>query len=279
MTNCLLTRHFTVEFTSGTAKPCRAMRPLTHSLDLSKEGLVMNASQGPRRDNRTPEYVAWQNMRQRAKQRGITVCERWDSFENFLADMGERPEGLTLSRIGNVGDYKPGNCRWATVASRWAAVHGPDCDCGYCRHQGKRTHGDARKSPEYLAWQNMRARCNRPSHPSYAAYGGRGIKVCERWDDYANFLADMGRRPGPGYSIERKDNNGPYSPENCRWATEPEQRRNTRKTRVLTFNGKTQCLTDWAAEIGISLDGLRARLQAGMSAEEALTRPVGRWIR
>lgn len=157
--------------------------------------------------------------------------------------------------------------------------HRPGCTCGWHLHQGKLKHGDSRKTPEYFAWQNMRARCNNPNHPSYLPYGGRGITICERWADYANFLADMGRRPGPGYSLERIDNNGPYSPENCRWATDPEQRRNTRKTRFLTFDGRTQCLTDWAAEIGISLDGLRARLQSGMSAEEALTRPVGRWAK
>jgi hypothetical protein len=130
-----------------------------------------------------------------------------------------------------------------------------------------------------MVWQNMRARCTNPNNPRYADYGGRGIHVCERWNDYANFLADMGRRPGRGYSIERIDNDGPYSPENCRWATNLEQRRNTRQTRTLTFNGKTQCLTDWAAETGISIDGLRARLKAGLSVEEALTRPVGRWVR
>jgi hypothetical protein len=237
----------------------------------------MDASRTARRDNRTPEYVAWNNMRTRARRRGIAVCERWDSFDNFLADMGERPEGLVLARVAGNRGYEPGNCRWGTTADRWAANHGPDCDCGYCRHQGMRTHGDSQKTPEYYVWQNMRARCRNPEHPSYPGYGGRGIAVCERWDDYASFIADMGRRPGPEYSIERKDNDGPYSPDNCRWATEPEQRRNTRATRLLTFNGKTQCLTDWAAEIGLSADGLRGRLEKGMPVEQALTWPKGRW--
>ncbi len=140
-----------------------------------------------------------------------------------------------------------------------------------------------------MAWQNMRARCNNPNNPRYASYGGRGITICQRWDDYENFLADMGRRPGPGYSIERADNDGGYwcghcagcvrlgRTSNCRWATAAVQQRNSRKTRMLTFNGKTQCLTDWAAEVGLSRDGLRTRLRSGMSLDEALTRPVGRW--
>lgn len=141
-------------------------------------------------------------------------------------------------------------------------------------------HGESTstfRTPENSAWQNMRARCLRPSHPSYSRYGGRGIQVCERWRVFENFLADMGRRPGPGYSIERIDNDGPYSPENCRWATSREQRRNTRATHLLTLNGRTQCITDWAAELGISLSTIRYRIRAGWSDERVLTAPVGRW--
>ena len=153
--------------------------------------------------------------------------------------------------------------------------HRPGCTCGWHR----RRHGEARKTAEYLAWQNMRARCNRPTHPSYKDYGGRGIAVCKRWDSYANFLADMGRRPGPGYSIERIDNDGPYSPENCRWATPDEQRRNQRTTRLVTFGGKTQCVTDWSAETGLKVDTIIGRLQRGWPLERVLTEPPqrGRW--
>ena len=84
---------------------------------------------------------------------------------------------------------------------------------------------------EYSVWKDMKRRCNNPNSPIYKYYGGRGIKVCERWSDFESFLADMGRRP-PGLSIERIDNNGDYEPENCKWATTLEQRRNQRAPKL-----------------------------------------------
>jgi hypothetical protein len=86
-------------------------------------------------------------------------------------------------------------------------------------------------TPTYHSWSNMIQRCTNPKHHRYANYGGRGIAVCERWREFANFLADMGVKP-PGHSIERKDNNGNYEPGNCKWATFAEQSHNTRMTKL-----------------------------------------------
>jgi len=88
------------------------------------------------------------------------------------------------------------------------------------------------RTPTYYTWQNMHTRCRNPNVPGYPNYGGRGITVCERWKSFENFLADMGERPGRGYSIDRIDNDGNYEPGNCRWTTHVEQMRNTRRTKL-----------------------------------------------
>jgi hypothetical protein len=121
----------------------------------------------------------------------------------------------------------------------------------------------------------MIARCERPSNPSYANYGARGIKVCPRWrNSFEAFYADMGPRPGTGYSIERINCYGDYEPSNCCWILMERQNANRSTSVKLTYNGKTQCMADWAREMGIRRDTLRYRLQRGWSVEKALTTPV-----
>lgn len=102
--------------------------------------------------------------------------------------------------------------------------------CGVKRRAQKRTrHGESMQTKEYLAWWNMIARCKYESTQAWPWYGGRGIKVCERWEKYENFLADVGRAPSPSHSIDRIDSDGNYEPGNVRWATWGEQRFNQRR--------------------------------------------------
>lgn len=99
-----------------------------------------------------------------------------------------------------------------------------------CRKTGKQHHRS--KTPEWRAWRDMLGRCQNSTHPSFKDYGGRGIRVCERWLDFSPFFEDMGLRPGRGYSLDRKENNGNYEPTNCRWATAKQQVRNRRTVRL-----------------------------------------------
>lgn len=128
--------------------------------------------------------------------------------------------------------------------------------------------------PIYGTWVCMISRCYDLNCAGYKDYGGRGITVCDRWrESFANFLSDMGERP-KGWSIDRIDNNKGYCPENCRWATSVEQNNNTRRNRILSHDGKTQTMTQWAMELGFSVQAIYDRLRRGWSVERALSEPV-----
>ncbi len=134
---------------------------------------------------------------------------------------------------------------------------------------GRYKHGMAR-TPIHQIWRSMRARCNNPNDQSFHNYGARGIKVCERWNDFECFFQDMGERP-KGCDIDRIDNDGPYSPENCRWVTRSQNLRNTRQTKMLTYKGETRSWREWAEIYGIGYETLRSRLNCGWETELALT--------
>ena len=117
----------------------------------------------------------------------------------------------------------------------------------------------AHKHPLYNTWKKMRDRCRNPRATQYAYYGGRGVTVCERWDNFAAFVADMGERP-PGHTLDRIDGALPYQPGNCRWATRAEQTLNREVTRMVLLNGEAMCAKHAAAKIGVSSKTLRRAL-------------------
>lgn len=151
----------------------------------------------------------------------------------------------------------------------------------------RKTHGCAGRNrpPEYMVWVRMRRRCENPDSQDYSNYGGRGIKVCGRWSSFQNFIDDMGPRPDKGYSIDRIDNDGPYSPENCRWATVKQQNRNKRSIKKIEIDGVIRGLGEWAEVSGTNLETIRSRLNRHWDPKEAvfgeirqeMTRVGNRW--
>lgn len=154
------------------------------------------------------------------------------------------------------------------------------CGCRVANGEKVTKHGLTKgniKSVEFKAWCAMRQRCSNPNDQSYHSYGGRGIKVCDRWDnDFAAFLADMGERPSNQHSLDRfPDVNGNYEPGNCRWATGSQQRKNKRDSIMITYHGKTQHLHDWCTELGVNPVVVRERIKRyKWTVEESLETPL-----
>lgn len=151
--------------------------------------------------------------------------------------------------------------------------------CGCITGRPLERHGKT-KSQVYHAWAHMKSRCFKPQTVYYHRYGGRGITVCARWrDSFVNFYEDMGDPPTLSHSLDRINNDGDYTPENCRWATRAEQQRNKSSNRMLTFSGKTMTLTEWSGYTGIGISALNGRLnKLGWTTERALTEPVHKRI-
>lgn len=139
----------------------------------------------------------------------------------------------------------------------------------------KRTHGRS-SDPVYRVYRAVLQRCGDPNNVNYHNYGGRGIKVCKRWQGkggFERFIEDMGDPP-PGTTIERVNNNGDYKPSNCIWADQKAQTRNRRNNRLVTFQGKTQLLVEWAEELGVDYKQLHKRIVTrGWDIERAMTQP------
>jgi len=138
---------------------------------------------------------------------------------------------------------------------------------------GHGRHTYQRQSPEYRSWAGMIQRCINPKAPGYHRWGGRGITVCDKWrHSFEAFLHDMGPRP-MGTSLDRIDNDGPYTKQNCRWATRAEQHRNQRRTVLLTRDGLTLSASEWDRHLGFSRGMVLQRLRYGWTPERALTTP------
>lgn len=133
-------------------------------------------------------------------------------------------------------------------------------------------HGHAKPgnaTRTYRSWCKMKQRCESRTAHNWEHYGGRGIAVCERWQQFEFFLEDMGERPDDA-TLERIDNSLGYSPDNCKWATKSEQARNRRSNTMLTIYGKTMCLAAWIAISGAKQGTVSMRLKAGWAHKQAV---------
>lgn len=135
------------------------------------------------------------------------------------------------------------------------------------------THGYS-KSQVYKIYMGMIARCYKENSTSYPRYGAKGVSVCNRWkESFENFLEDMGEPP-EGMSLDREDNKGNYTPENCRWSTNKQQSNNRSNNILINYKGKTQTLSQWAEELGFNYHSLIYRLERGWSHEKTLSTPI-----
>ena len=135
------------------------------------------------------------------------------------------------------------------------------------------THKDSR-TREYAIWGNMLYRCNTETSPIYDNYGGIGIKSCERWHHYENFISDVGYSPSDSHSLERIDNNGDYEPENCKWATRKEQARNRRNSRYVSIDGLKLHIFEYCEKYNKNKNDIRARFDRGWSNSRIINTPA-----
>jgi hypothetical protein len=168
-------------------------------------------------------------------------------------------------------------CGTEKLVHRGNLVRGGTKQCSACGKKDsgtKRTkHGYNRRgkvAPEYFVWREMKSRCENSWHRYFHNYGGRGISLCERWAAFEAFIEDMGERPSRVHTLERVDNDKGYSPENCKWATRREQAQNTRRNRMITIDGETLCLAEWARRSTVSWATIRSRLENGIEPKQAV---------
>lgn len=201
---------------------------------------------------------------------------------NGLDLLGQRFGKLTITALlgkRQVGKERRDCCRVrCDCGQEFQAIikalrSGNTRSCGCLRKDTLTRHGGTKGKKftgAYGSWADMMKRCLNPNAKQFLNYGGRGIGVCERWQCFDNFLADMGQRP-PDTSLDRINNEGNYEPGNCRWATRVQQNRNTRQNQYIEFNGERLCITEWAVRMGIGPGTVRYRIRQGWPTELALT--------
>lgn len=153
-------------------------------------------------------------------------------------------------------------------ASRLLTGHSKSCGC--LSQERKTIHG-MQATKIYTVWENVIQRCNNPRHPSYKNYGGRGIRVCERWLSAKNFIEDMLPTYQPGLTLDRIDNEGDYEPANCAWRSRREQSNNTRTNRWIEFNGERLTMSQWSKKLGINHQTIHDRLKKRLPLEMVLS--------
>jgi len=160
--------------------------------------------------------------------------------------------------------------------SKIKSLHTRSCGCFHSSQLIKRNtrHGSAlrgRKPKEYNIWVLMKQRCYNPNAKGFKNWGGRGIEVCNRWkQSYENFIADMGNCPEDCRGIDRIKNNLGYYKENCRWATQQQQMRNTRRNRLINYNGETKTLSEWTKELNMPNKSYYYWMKKGLTDSEIL---------
>lgn len=184
------------------------------------------------------------------------VFGRLTILDPFVA--GKKAICLARCECGNTKELKRSN-----------VYHGASRSCGCLFIDMLTTHGKY-KTRTHRSWNGMKDRCRNPNNPRWDYYGGRGIKYDKRWESFELFLLDMGDRP-KGKTLDRKDNDGDYTKDNCRWATPVEQQNNMKSNHVVEWNGKTMNVSQWAVELNINSSTLFKRLKRGWSIDRALS--------
>ena len=191
---------------------------------------------------------------------------------------------IAFSHTHNKASYWICRCDCGTIRThqRSALVSMSTGSCGCLRGEllaGRSTTHGMSHTTEYNSWRGLKQRCQNPNFSKFSIYGGRGITVCERWQRFENFFADMGYKPKPDYTIERIDNDGNYEPDNCCWIPPAEQAVNRRNNHLVSIDGRTLTLAEWRRHFGIKRSTFDHRLRRDWSIKDALTTPAKKYTK